>query len=734
MTRDRGTRYLVVGAGSSGLTAAKNLRERGIEVDVVERNDEVGGNWYFGAPNSRVYASTHMISSRPFTQYPDFPMSDALPDYLHHTDVFDYLKRYADHFGLRSVIEFQSSVAELAPDRSTSVGTTPDAPRWRATIDHGGEVEERSYAGVVVANGHNWFPKTPNYPGQDTFTGEIIHSADYRDPDVLRGKRVLVVGAGNTGCDIAVESAQNAEATYHSTRRGYWYAQKYMGSKPTDQFSDIFFGLGVPHRLIQRIFETSIRITIGDFERHGLKEPDHRILETHPIVNETLINHVGHGDITPVDDIQRFEGDRIVLEDGREIEVDLVIFCTGYLIRFPFLDHELMNWRHGRPHLYRNVFSPDFPNLSVIGLIQPDSGQFNLVHWQSVALARYIQAQRDAARVAQGFAGRIRDHVEDRSTGGLQFVESTRHYVEVEHLDYVRDLDRDINAHLDAGQDPEPVMQRLDWTFPPPGVKRELLEVLPEEPTDRPPLLFVHGAAHGAWCWQEHWMPAAAAAGWPTYAISLRGHGGSEGGDDLSRTPLRHYVHDVLQTITDLPEPPVLVGHSMGTLVVEHVLERYPARAGVLLTPLGPAHGFATMASLARHQPLKLARALAWNTIEFRPELLFSPELPGEEVARHMARLGEESPLVQYQLVLPRRPRPSKAPMLVLGAGDDRVNPPIEAVRTARHYGTRARLFRGMRHDMMLEPDWAWPLAVMLEWLDEHVSSVASAEPVSSRG
>lgn len=129
LPRDRGDRLLVVGAGSSGLTAAKNLREHGFEVDVVERNDDVGGNWYFGAPTSRVYASTQMISSKPFTQYPDFPMPDAAPDYLHHSQVLDYLRRYTDHFGLREVIEFETSVEQVAPREGATAGTVPDAPR-----------------------------------------------------------------------------------------------------------------------------------------------------------------------------------------------------------------------------------------------------------------------------------------------------------------------------------------------------------------------------------------------------------------------------------------------------------------------------------------------------------------------------------------------------------------------------------------------------------------------------
>jgi cation diffusion facilitator CzcD-associated flavoprotein CzcO len=444
---DRGDVIAVIGAGSSGLPAAKNLREYGFEVEILEREDDLGGNWNFGKPYSRVYSSTHMISSKPFTQYPDFPMPDEFPDYPHHSHVLAYFRSYARHFGLEEVIQFRTSVDRVAPV-PVAGGLSDESPRWDVTVTTDDGTETRRYAGVVVANGHNWFPKMPSYPGQERFQGEIIHSADYKEPGILRGRHVLVVGAGNTGCDIAVEGAQHAEHTYHSTRRGYWYNQKYVFGKPADQVSDIFFGLNLPTRFIQWAFEKTVKMTVGDFARHGLKEPDHRMLETHPIVNQTLLYYVGHGEITPVDDIERFETDRVVTTDGRELEVDLVVFCTGYLIRFPFVDEDVIGMHDGRPDLYRHVFHPAYDNLFVIGLIQPDSGQFKLVHWQAVAAARYLALKQREPGQARRFRETVRRHADERSLGGIVMVESTRHLVEVEHLDYLRDLDHVINEEL----------------------------------------------------------------------------------------------------------------------------------------------------------------------------------------------------------------------------------------------------------------------------------------------
>ena len=266
----------------------------------------------------------------------------------------------------------------------------------------------------------------------------------------------------------------------------------------------------------------------------------------------------------------------------------------------------------------------------------------------------------------------------------------------------------------------EPVLRRRDWALPAPAVEREVLEALPDDPTDKPPLLFIHGAWRDASCWQEHWMPAAAAQGWPCYAVSLRGHGGSGGGDALKTTPLRHYEHDVLQTIAQLPEPPVLVGHSMGGLLAQHVAERYrSARATVLVGPVPPGHHAWAVAMLARHDPGALGRALVGADPSFRPRTQFGSATSEETARRHAARTGPESLLATNQLVLPRRVRDVRSPVLVLGGGDDRLVPPHEIVRTARVYGTRARMFRGMGHDLMLDDDWKAPLDVMLRWLEE---------------
>jgi cation diffusion facilitator CzcD-associated flavoprotein CzcO len=431
--RDRTNAFAVIGAGAHGLSALKALLQNGIDADGFEREHAVGGTWNFGAENSRVYRSTHLISSRPFTQFPDFPWPDRFPDYPSHYQAHEYMTSYARHFGLVDRISFDTDVVEVAPVDGTT--------RWSVTtLDRlTGDRSTCEYAGVVVANGHNWSPKLPSYPGQDEFAGEILHSADYKDAAVLRGRRVLVVGAGNTGCDIAVESAQNADRTWHSTRRGYYYNPKYAMGRPSDQVGDLLLALRLPLAVRRQIVKGALRMTVGDFTRYGLRKPDHKFFETHPVVNQQLVYYIGHGDIAPVVDIDHFDAEGVVFADGGRADVDLVVFCTGYLVQFPFLADaaSVLNYRDDHPVLGLQMFTPASPTIVVSGLLQPDSGQWTLAHWQAVLIARYAEARADRPAVADRVYREVTAAADRRFSAGVDYKDSTRHYYEIGHQDYL---------------------------------------------------------------------------------------------------------------------------------------------------------------------------------------------------------------------------------------------------------------------------------------------------------
>lgn len=251
---------------------------------------------------------------------------------------------------------------------------------------------------------------------------------------------------------------------------------------------------------------------------------------------------------------------------------------------------------------------------------------------------------------------------------------------------------------------------------PPPAPALELLERQPSRDDGRTPLLFVHGLGHGAWCW-EHWLDAAAEAGHPAFAVSLRGHAGSSGRVRFAR--MSQYVADVVATAQSLPRPPVLVGHSMGGLVVQQALGRFAVPAGVLVAPV-PAHpAVASLLAIARRHPLDALRIVAGGSLPLRAEYLFH-ELPPHEAQALSDRCGPESALAQYQLLMhrPSGPPLGGAPVLVLASPDDRLVP-IRGVRsTAARYGARIEEFPGMGHDLMLDARWRQPIDAMLAWLE----------------
>jgi cation diffusion facilitator CzcD-associated flavoprotein CzcO len=271
----------------------------------------------------------------------------------------------------------------------------------------------------------------------------MLHAADYKGPGVLAGKRVLVVGGGNSGCVLAVEAVHFAERTILSLRRGYYFVPKYIFGQPSDRFADRFAAIGIPLKLRRLLFSGVLRLIVGSPRRFGLPQPDHRLFETHPIINSLLPYYVRHGNVQVRPDIRRFEKQTVVFEDGSRDEVDIAIFTTGYELAFPFIDPAHLNWRDGRPQLYKNVFHPEYDNLFVAGMIQPDSGQFGLVHWQTLAVARFLALRRSRSPVADRF-GRLKREVDEDLGHGIRYEASSRHLLEVEHWSYLKGMKKTV--------------------------------------------------------------------------------------------------------------------------------------------------------------------------------------------------------------------------------------------------------------------------------------------------
>ena len=271
--------FALVGAGPIGLCVARALAQHGIPYVQFESANAVGGNWRDG-----VYETAHIISSRKTTEFSDYPMPADYPDFPSGAQMLAYLQDYARHYDLEKNIAFGTTVRDARPVFDGG------AERWELTFADGAR---RVYKGVIACVGHHWDRRWPSYPG--TFGGELIHSKDYKTPEQLRGKRVLVIGGGNSACDIASEAARVAASSHLSNRRGYWFLPKTLFGVPLVELIPPWAPLW-----LQRIgLRAALAVAVGDYARYGLQKPDHAIFEHHPTINSELLHYVKHGRITP---------------------------------------------------------------------------------------------------------------------------------------------------------------------------------------------------------------------------------------------------------------------------------------------------------------------------------------------------------------------------------------------------------------------------------------------------
>jgi len=362
----------IIGAGSSGITACKTFADKGIPFDCFEKSDQVGGNWVFNNKNgmSSAYRSLHINTSRDKMAFADFPMPSSYPDFPHHTLIAEYFNSYVDHFGLRHRIEFATEV--------TRCERLPGGV-WKVTLDRGAT---RYYDALCVANGHHWAARwpSPRFPGH--FNGTELHSHSYVDPsspvDCI-DKNVVIVGMGNSALDIACELSRSgvARRVHLSVRRGYYFIGKYFGGATLDADD--------PHpsedpTLLYRLTPgwwqrwrrlRTIRKLFGRPEQYGLPAPDYPYGAVHPTISSEIAIRLGSGDITPIANIGELAGDRVRCVDGREWPADVIIYCTGYDIRFPFFDPSLLDVRDNEIALFERVVHPEMTNLFFLGLVQP---------------------------------------------------------------------------------------------------------------------------------------------------------------------------------------------------------------------------------------------------------------------------------------------------------------------------------------------------------------------------
>ena len=426
----------IIGAGSSGIIAAQVLQAEGIDFDCFEMGSEVGGNWRYENDNgvSSAYRSLHINTSREAMEYAAWPMPASLPDYPSHWQIAEYFDDFVDHFGLREAITFRTEVTRVTPAAGGG---------WEVTIrprDDVRAVETRHYDHVLVANGHHWDPRwpEPSFPGSEDFPGEQIHAHYYRTPEVFAGKTVVVLGIGNSATDIAVEASRHARATYLAMRRGAWILPKYLFGMPTDHLTDSPLAHG-PLRIQKAAMRTMLRVAVGKMTDYGLPQPDHDVLEAHPTVSDDLLSRLGHGDITVKPTIRRFDGSTVTFADGSQVESDVVVYCTGYKVSFPFLDESVIATDDNHVDLYRRVVPVDRPGLWFIGLVQPLGAVMPLAEVQAHWVADLING-----RVTLPSRAQMRAQIAAYDAAlRKRFVASKRHTIEVDFHAYRSELQKE---------------------------------------------------------------------------------------------------------------------------------------------------------------------------------------------------------------------------------------------------------------------------------------------------
>ena len=356
-------RICVIGTGPAGITALKNLLDKGLDVVAYDRQADVGGNWIFSdkTGHSSVFETTHIISSKTLSQYDDFPFDDFepnIPDYPSHDQLRRYFQAYARHFGLYEHIQFHTEVLHCSRKGEN---------QWEIKLRQNDQVRIEHFTHLVVCNGHHWDPRWPDYPGE--FSGTFLHAHDYKRAAPFAGKRILVIGGGNSACDIAVETSRISAFTAISWRRGYLVLPKFIMGIPSDVVAEKLAWLPISIR--SRLSELIIRLLNGPNERYGLPKVNVKFGESHPTINDELLYRIRHGKVHPRPDIERFEGRTVHFKDGRTEEYDVVFACTGYRISHPFFDESFISYSEGPVPLYLRMMHPDYSDLYFIGLFQP---------------------------------------------------------------------------------------------------------------------------------------------------------------------------------------------------------------------------------------------------------------------------------------------------------------------------------------------------------------------------
>ena len=404
--------------------------QAGLDFEVFEKNDRVGGNWVFNSKtgHSSIYENTHLISSKAWSEYEDFPMPADYPDYPSHIQMQNYFESYAKNFRLLEKIRFEHSVEKVTRDQHGD---------WLVEYrDKDGISSSKTFQYLMVANGHHNVPKFPSYPGN--YTGKFLHSHDFKSVDESwRNKKILIIGAGNSACDIAVEASRVSKNVKISMRSPQWIFPKFIFGQPGDVFAAKSRWL--PRRVRQYGLKILVRLILGPYKNYGLPENTLLPLSTHPTLNSDLLEYLRHGRIKIKPAIKSWSEKTVNFVDGTSEEFDIICACTGFWTEFPFFDKSLIDFKEiEKVPLYRKMMHNKFNNLYFIGLFQPIGCIWPLADYQAKLAVAEIKGNYKRPTNIQA---RIKKEIEKPH---FNFGPGQRHAMEVDYHTFRKELGKEL--------------------------------------------------------------------------------------------------------------------------------------------------------------------------------------------------------------------------------------------------------------------------------------------------
>lgn len=421
----------VIGAGPSGITAIKNIVEGGFQVKAFDFNSDVGGNWIYNdkETHSSVFETTHIISSKSLSQFEDFHFSDNVADYPSHDELRQYFQSYAKNFSLYKYIQFNTLVKKCERLEDNN---------WEVTTSYKNKESVEVFSDLVVCNGHHWKPNVPKYSGN--FNGSLIHSHNYKKASPFINKNVLVIGGGNSACDVAVETSRVSNKTFLSWRRGYRIIPKFFMGKPSDVFASYMSFLPISIR--SKLAGFLAYLTNGSNSNYGLLKPEHKFGETHPTINSELLYKIRHGKIFPKNDINFLKDDYVYFKDGSQEKIDVIIACTGFVLSHPFFNKNFIDYTKGPVSLYLKMFHPDYDNLFFIGMFQPFGCIWPGSEQQSKLLSLALQNKWKRPKNIIDLCKK------ETKNPHIKQIKTDRHRITVDYHQFIKELKYQINKSI----------------------------------------------------------------------------------------------------------------------------------------------------------------------------------------------------------------------------------------------------------------------------------------------